>query len=72
MDIPDGGFRFTLMPREHDRCRYCGQIMGGGEEAVLVSDALGAAHWWHMGCRDLVIPTLLGRDDDDALDGPPR
>jgi hypothetical protein len=49
----------SLIPRAGDRCSFCGHAILAVADAVLVPDDLGAAAWWHMQCRDIVIPLLL-------------
>jgi hypothetical protein len=58
----------SLIPRYDDRCAFCGQLIVPDAEAVLVHDCEETAQWWHMRCRDMLIPTLIGESDSPARD----
>lgn len=60
----------SLIPGRDDRCSFCGGVMLATLEAVLVPDDLGTAAWWHMRCRDAVLPLLAGERGADTDDVP--
>ena len=52
----------TLLPRPttDDRCALCNLPVLPGAQYVLTYDDAGDMLWWHMACRDVMIPLLLG------------
>ena len=55
-----------LIPTADDFCVFCGCPILKFPDAVLVPDGLGGDAWWHMTCRDIVIPFLQFRADWEA------
>jgi hypothetical protein len=49
----------VLIPEDTARCLFCGRVILRAREAVLVPDGRGRAQWWHMPCRDIVMPLIL-------------
>jgi hypothetical protein len=63
---------FLPSPSSTDRCALCDLLILPGSYYVHTYDELGRAQWWHMTCRDRMLPFLLpereeasGREEDD-------
>ena len=50
---------FLPSPSSTDRCVVCDLPILPNREYVHTYDGLGRACWWHMACRDRMIPFLL-------------
>jgi hypothetical protein len=49
------------VPEPDDRCALCGGPILPNPQYVLTFDAEGERLWWHMACRDVMIPVLASR-----------
>lgn len=54
-------------PTSSDRCALCELSILPTTHYVHTYDELGRAQWWHMTCRDRMIPFLLV--ERDGVDG---
>jgi hypothetical protein len=60
---------FWPAPQDHDTCALCNRVVDQSTDYVLTWDEAGNTLWWHMTCRDRMIPVLLAeRDEVDARD----
>ena len=63
---------FWPTPGDNDTCALCNLVIDPSTDSVLTWDDGGNPLWWHMTCRDRMIPFLLpqrdevngGKDDD--------
>jgi hypothetical protein len=65
---------FLPYPNSTDRCAISDLPILPSADYVQTYDELGRTPWWHMTCRDRMIPYLLaehdgvnGRGEDDDL-----